>query len=95
LWVAPIDIDVILDAPNWVRVGNQLPLRICVDTISGGLTELAMHDKSTDSKWRSKMINLGLDLTRGTGIEFNPDSRSTTLLKLRNEELGGDFEVNY
>jgi hypothetical protein len=41
------------------------------------------------------MINLGLDLTRGTGIEFNPDSRSTTLLKLRNEELGGDFEVNY
>lgn len=95
LWVAPIDIDVILDAPNWVRIGNQLPLRICVDTISGGLTELAMHDKATDAKWRSRMINLGLDLTRGTGLEFNPDSRSTTLLKLRNEELGGDFEVNY
>nr|QJI52107.1 MAG: nonstructural polyprotein [Dicistroviridae sp.] len=95
LWVAPIDIDVILDAPNWVRIGNQLPLRICVDTLSGGLTELAMHDKVTDAKWRSRMINLGLDLTRGTGLEFNPDSRSTTLLKLRNEELGGDFEVNY
>nr|ASM93575.1 polyprotein [Aphid lethal paralysis virus] len=95
LWVAPIDIDVIVDAPNWVRIGNQLPLRICVDTLSGGLTELAMHDKATDAKWRTKMINLGLDLTRGTGLEFNPDSRSTTLLKLRNEELGGDFEVNY
>ena len=95
LWVAPIDIDVILDAPNWVRVGNQLPLRICVDTLNGGITELAMHDKVTDKVWRSKMINLGLDLTRGTGLDFNPDSRSTTLLKLRNEELGGDFEVNY
>lgn len=95
LWVSPIDIDVILDAPNWVRLGNQLPLRICVDTLTGGIAELALHNIETDKLYRNKMIDLGLKLTRNTGLNFFPDSRSTTLMKFRNEQMGGDLEVNY
>lgn len=95
LWVSPIDIDVILDAPNWVRLGNQLPLRICIDTLQGGIAELALHDISVDKMYRERMIELGLKLTRNTGIDFYPDSRSTTLMKFRNEQMGGDDEINY
>lgn len=95
LWVSPIDIDVILDAPNWVRLGNQLPLRICIDTLQGGIAELALHDVSVDKMYRTKMTNLGLQLTRNTGLDFYPDSRTTTLMKFRNEQLSGDCEINY
>nr|ULF99847.1 MAG: hypothetical protein 1 [Cripavirus sp.] len=95
LWVSPMDINVILDAPNWVRLGNESPLNICVSTlVSYCIPELALHELDVDSKYRSKIEQLGLRLTRGTGIAFYPDSRQSTLAKFRNEELRLS-EINY
>lgn len=94
LWVSPIDINVLLDAPNWVRAGNASALQICVDTLSTYcLTELALHDRDVDEHWRPKMVACGLNITRGTGITFNPDSRRSVLAKFRNEQL--NTEINF
>nr|ULF99837.1 MAG: hypothetical protein 1 [Cripavirus sp.] len=95
LWVSPMDINVILDAPNWVRLGNESPLSICVATLASYcIPELALHELETDLKYRSKMEQLGLRLTRGTGLTFVTDSRRATLAKFRNEELRLS-EINY
>lgn len=89
-----MDINVLLDAPNWVRAGNASALQICVDTLSTYcLPELALHDISIDDYWRPKMIACGLKITRGTGINFTPDSRRAVLAKFRNEQL--NTEINF
>lgn len=94
LWVSPMDINVLLDAPNWVRAGNASALQICVDTLSTYcLPELALHDISVDDYWRPKMVACGLKITRGTGINFTPDSRRAVLAKFRNEQL--NTEINF
>ena len=39
------------------------------------------------------LVVVGLNITRGTGIAFNPDSRRSVLAKFRNEQL--NTEINF
>nr|UGV21561.1 MAG: hypothetical protein 1 [Giant panda Dicistroviridae] len=84
-YVAPLQLDVILDSTNWVRLGNETPTLIVISTLESAVRELALHQQEIDKQWRDKIVELGIRLTnRCPGRMFVHDSRGTTLRNVKN-----------
>lgn len=93
-YVAPLDLDVILDSTNWVRVGNEKRELIVISTIEGALRELAMHAPEVDVHYRDLMISLGIRISNQCkGRQFCHDSRSVTLRNIKNDRWSCELWV--
>lgn len=91
-YVAPLDIDVVLDSTNWVRRGNEHPTRIVLSTLESAIRELAMHPTKVDLAYRNDMISLGIRLANKLpGRVFVHDSRQVTLRNIKNDRWSCDM----
>jgi hypothetical protein len=55
-WVAPLDLDTILEMPMWYRDGPD-PIQRQNDNIDNALNELAMYDMDTFLYWGSELVD--------------------------------------
>lgn len=73
VWIAPLDLDVILDMPNWSKNNPELYKDICRTNVETALMELSLHGQETFDKYATCMISAYL----ATGL---PNIQYTTYL---------------
>ncbi|APG77974.1 hypothetical protein 1 [Hubei picorna-like virus 14] len=84
-FVAPLDINVILDSINWVRRGNEAPDIITLSVLEASLRELALHSSEVDDDYRERIEELGYYLaSRVRGASFVSESRLNVLYNVKN-----------
>lgn len=54
--IAPLDLDVILETPQWTKTG-KLWREIALGNVDDALTELSLHDKQLFDTWSKKIID--------------------------------------
>lgn len=56
IWVAPIELDVILDIPNWTKRNDDMRDAITTDNVEVALMELSLHGKDTYAQYAPCML---------------------------------------
>lgn len=56
-WVAPIDMSVILDMPNWTKNNPELRHSITKDNVESALMELSLHGEEVFDKYSTRIIS--------------------------------------
>lgn len=79
-WVAPIELDVICDMPNWTKINPELSLSITTDNVENALMELSLHGKEVYDQYAKIMI---------------PAYRRTRLRNLQYEDYYANVEATH
>ncbi|QQN90115.1 nonstructural polyprotein [Soybean thrips dicistrovirus 1] len=84
-YTAPLELNVILDSINWVRIGNELPLLTTISILESALRELALHPSWVDDDYREQIEEYGYKLASQVhGYSFVCESRLNTLYNVKN-----------
>lgn len=92
-YTAPLDLNVILDSINWVRIGNELPELITLSILESALRELSLHPPWVDDDYREQIEEYGYKLaSRIHGCSFVCESRLNTLYNVKNSLWSNGLE---
>lgn len=92
-FVAPLDLTVILDSTNWYKVGAAPALLTSKQVIEACTRELSLHDVSVDNTWRSKIVQLGIEVCQSIpGEDFVHNTRYSTLMGVKDNTLMTSLE---
>jgi predicted thioredoxin/glutaredoxin len=81
-YVAPLELDVILEIPFW-RKGDNDEITQCTQNIENGFRELSLHGKEIYDEWSTKMVeSLRLNCQRDMMVPKYTSVLSETLNQL-------------